>query len=376
MGILSPDYSQPYGALDPAAMRKRALWQGLMQAGVGLMGQGPTPYPQGPLSGLGAGLEGFSRGSLLGMEDARRDQQLGMQERRYGLEEQKYGLDIADAQREQADEERQRTELEAAISDLPPDQQAAARINPNAFFKPDESQKPPTGMKMGPNGNWVWDEEYLRGKQAMDRAGAAQTTVTVGGSTYNAPKSILASDQKKLELGAESYEKAKEILPLFGLAKDAATRYPGSGTAGETRLAAQKVLQWLGVENNAPAGEVLKSVQTRLGVLQRIPGSGATSDTEMSLYMQAVPGLLNTQPGNIALAEIGEKLILRRMENFERLEQYALDTGTTVGFQVDNTPLLTPAETNLLMGAIYGGQPATVAPVTGAPPGVTIRPVN
>jgi hypothetical protein len=115
----------------------------------------------------------------------------------------------------------------------------------------------------------------------------------------------------------------------------------------------------MGLPNNASSGEVLQGMQTRLGTLLRVPGSGATSNMEMSLYMQGVPGLFNTQKGNIALATIGKKLVQKRLENFQRLQAYVQEHGTSVGYQPDETPLLTPEETQMLLGSGGPDEPAS-----------------
>ncbi len=184
---------------------------------------------------------------------------------------------------------------------------------------------------------------WMRGNK---RAGASNSNVTV-----NAPKSLLAGDNKTMELGAEANAQAQEILPLFGIAREAAKNFDQSGPLGGVALFTQRMKNYMGYPNNAKDGEVLQAMQTRLGTLLRVPGSGATSNFEMALYMQGVPGLLNSQQGNIALANIGEKLIKRRMENYEALQRYVLENGTTVGFQPNDEPVLTPEDTAILQGA-------------------------
>jgi hypothetical protein len=173
----------------------------------------------------------------------------------------------------------------------------------------------------------------------------------------NGPKTIMAGDKKALELGAAAVEQAKEILPMFDIARASAQAFPQSGPLGKAALFYERGKAFLGLDNNANAGEVLQAMQTRLGSMLRIPGSGSTSDMEMSLYMQGVPSLLNTQQGNMALADIGKKLMQRRIQNYQKFQEYIAQNGSSVGYEPDDTPLLTPEET-----AVLSGQPAPSRP--------------
>lgn len=189
------------------------------------------------------------------------------------------------------------------------------------------------------------DADFTSWMRDNKKAGASNTSVTVG-----APKSILASDETFLKTGAEGYLQAQEILPLFGIAREASKKFSQSGPLGGAALMTERLKSYFGMDNNASAGEVLQGMQTRLGTLLRVPGSGATSNYEMGLYMQGVPGLLNSQQGNVALADIGEKLVKRRMRDFERYRDYVAKNGNGIGYVPDETPVLTPEEIQMLMG--------------------------
>ena len=60
--------------------------------------------------------------------------------------------------------------------------------------------------------------------------------------------------------------------------------------------------------------EVLTALRNQMAGLQRLPGSGATSDRDMALFLQAVPRLGNTREGNLALIDLGERLMRRRID--------------------------------------------------------------
>lgn len=52
-----------------AQAKKQGLYQGLLGAGIGMLGQGPSPYPIGFGQSLGQGLQGFQQGSRQGYND-------------------------------------------------------------------------------------------------------------------------------------------------------------------------------------------------------------------------------------------------------------------------------------------------------------------
>lgn len=196
---------------------------------------------------------------------------------------------------------------------------------------------------------------------AARQASAANNSVKI-----EMPKAINAGDSKAMELGAEDYAQAQSVLPMFTIAREAAKNFDQSGPMGKGALLLERGKALFGLPNNAAAGEVLQGMQTRLGALTRIPGSGATSDMEFSAYMQAVPGLLNSQPGNIALANIGEKLTRARMRNYEKFKKYVLENGSSIGYVPDETPILSQEDMQLLQGAM-NSQYSTAAPQQATP---------
>lgn len=173
-------------------------------------------------------------------------------------------------------------------------------------------------------------------------------------TNINLPKSINAGDSKLLESGSAEYLQAQQTLPLFGIAREAAKNFDQSGPMGKGALFYERGKAFFGLPNNAQAGEVLQAMQTKLGSLARLPGSGSTSDMEFSLYMQSAPGLLNSQKGNILLADIGEKLARARIKNYQSMQNYILTNGSSVGYQPDDAPALSPQEIQMLQSAAYG----------------------
>lgn len=293
----------------------------------------------------------------------------------------------AERQDKIAQQQQQLLAIRQAVSRLPKDQQALAMADPEGFFGaefksmfdkgsvPSSIQEFEYAVKNGYKGTpaQFWTDQK--------RASSGSSNVNI-----NMPKSINAGDEELMKTGADAYQQAQEIIPLFGIAKQSAMNFPNTGPLGKGALLVERGKQMLGLPNTASSGEVLQGMQTRLGTLMRVPGSGATSDMEMSLYMQGVPSLMNTQQGNIALADIGQKLMQRRMENYRAMQNYIASHGSSVGYAPNDTPVLTPKEINMLQQAPAdtgdtGGSeapPTTVAPSVppaGTPAGAKWSPV-
>jgi hypothetical protein len=250
---------------------------------------------------------------------------------------------------------------------LSEEEEIAAGFDPSGTYqrsstgKTDTLTAPQAKAKLGDTrkyrkGDREITEQFTEGGWQMLGEGAAFAPPANQSVSVNLPKSINAGDVKTMQIGAEATSQAQEVLPLFAIARESAKQFPQSGALGKGALLLERGKALFGLENNAQAGEVLQAMQTRLGSMLRIPGSGATSDMEMSLYMQGVPSLLNTQQGNVALADIGEKLMKRRIKNYQALQDYIVKNDSSAGYQPDETPVLTPEETQLLLNG--GNAPA------------------
>jgi hypothetical protein len=170
----------------------------------------------------------------------------------------------------------------------------------------------------------------------------------------NMPKSINAGDEEIMKAAGKDALLAQQTLPLFDIAQKAAQNAPNTGAAGEAVLGIERWKGFFNLENDAPAYEVLKAMQSRLGSLQRLPGSGSTSDYEYAAYMQAVPSLLNSQGGNVALARIGKKLTMQRLKNYSALQSYVMKNGSSVGFVPDDQSPLDQTDLAIIDAAASG----------------------
>lgn len=75
----------------------------------------------------------------------------------------------------------------------------------------------------------------------------------------------------------------------------------------------------------------LNALTARMAPQQRVPGSGTTSDRDLSLYLQAVPGLEKPGPANSAIARQARKDADRRAAYAQFLDVYASQNGTLIG---------------------------------------------
>jgi hypothetical protein len=134
MGARSPIFGMPQAPQGLLGLDRRkkqqlqAVADTLTQLGIGLMGQGTSTTPQSPLQGLAQGLQGASQ-----MQGVRQGQ--AQDERRMDMAEQQFGMQQQDFQAKQQFEQARQAQLEKLIAGLTPEQQAAARGNPDAFFK-------------------------------------------------------------------------------------------------------------------------------------------------------------------------------------------------------------------------------------------------
>jgi hypothetical protein len=101
------------------------------------------------------------------------------------------------------------------------------------------------------------------------------------------------------------------------------------------------------------AGSAAARAQMRSGGLdvalaQVQKTKGAVSNAEMSLFMQAAPGLQNTPQGNAALIDMIEKVGDRQILRATEMEKWRQQYGTLDGFEgawgqyVEQNPIITP----------------------------------
>lgn len=145
-----------------------------------------------------------------------------------------------------------------------------------------------------------------------ERRGAPPTTnVNVDN---RADSALLRADTDTMKTINEGTMQARGLMSLFDRAETAIRATPEGAGAQFAPIIGQ-VARSLGFDiQGTSEAEVLRSIQNQMASLQRLPGSGATSDRDMALFLQAVPRLGNTREGNLALVDMGRRLMQRRIE--------------------------------------------------------------
>lgn len=75
----------------------------------------------------------------------------------------------------------------------------------------------------------------------------------------------------------------------------------------------------------------MNALTARMAPQQRVPGSGTTSDRDLSLYLQAVPGMSRPGPANQAIARDARSSAARRAEKAAFFDRWAAERGTLMG---------------------------------------------
>jgi hypothetical protein len=125
---------------------------------------------------------------------------------------------------------------------------------------------------------------------------------------------LLRADAQTLQQVSEGTNQARGLLAMFERAREAVRAVP-EGMGAQLLPIIGQTARALGYDlPGTSEAEVLTSLRNQMAALQRLPGSGATSDRDMALFLQAVPRLGNTREGNLALIDMGERLMRRRID--------------------------------------------------------------
>jgi hypothetical protein len=92
-------------------------------------------------------------------------------------------------------------------------------------------------------------------------------------------------------------------------------------------------LPWLAKAAGAFDPEIaqMNALTARMAPQQRVPGSGTTSDRDLSLFLQAVPGMDRPGKANQAIARQARADADRRKAYVQFLDRYAQQNGTLLG---------------------------------------------
>ena len=204
----------------------------------------------------------------------------------------------------------------------------------------------------------------LEQKIALQKAGKAETNVTVGGEPPDGE--LRKSLDKKTgeiwagysETGATSAAMAQDMQVLDELIK-VAPQGPIGGRLAE---------MFPGVSS---AGDAFQSVVKRVAPTLRAPGSGATSDIEYDGMLRSLPALRNQPEANAMIAEIMKSKASINIERARIVDAYGSGTMSAGDArkaiaELDKRSIMTPEMKKALEGLGGGDAAPAGGPAIGA----------
>ena len=312
--------------------RSQRLWQagGDALAGIGqaLASQGPSQYPVSPFPAISQGL---AQGQQMGrqrqddyrqqaMDDLAR-QQAEQQQAEFLMKQEQY-------QNQQAQAAQQKKYIDDAIMELPPEQQALARANPDEFMKHlfDQKLPKPTDQPTSveefnfAQGNpayqeWLTQQANLKKPTTNINMPSPLTPDQIGQAKFGeeAAKANVAMFADSVKGGQSAARSLGDIKMLGALVKSAPT---GAGQPLVNATAGYAKRLGIDVSDvaNLPASQQIQSIVARIVPTLRPPGSGTMSDRDVELFQQSLPSLVNTPEGNQAIVANLEKIARRSMQ--------------------------------------------------------------
>ena len=409
MGNRSPIFGTPQApqnmfGLTPEAIaqrRKQRQFQGvsdtLTQLGIGLMGRGPSMTPQGPLQGLAEGLQGANQ--MMGqrqdqnMQQDRADMsqaQFGMQQQQFQAEQKKQAEQDAFAQARQA-------QMEKLISGLPPEQQAAARADPDTFFKayaeamfPKEQgpqsaiAKAQADLKAGRMSQAEYDA-YVRKEtyiQPPDQTNINMPVETAFAKSFGGAEGEAAGKLAN-DVGSQASAQLQNLQALQQAYSQLQAAGGDTNAMASLKLKATQIAQGLGMDpaslglpQNAGPGETINAITNQLALQMRNPAGGAgmpgaMSDADRQFLSQTVPNIDNSPQGFQAKIEISQKVAQRNAEMSARWNAYP--DQSQAGFRKFKQEWKKYTDANPLFGQ-QDRQKLNSGVTIGAPKGPTVTP--
>lgn len=276
----------------------------------------------------------------------------------------KQDLDARSARREQLDamrakaeaERQQQSVLEAEIGKLPPDQQAMARLNPEAFAKaqierafPDPTKAPP--MRERFDGMNVVQEEFVPGEGWRPIGSGprfnpkAGVNVSVGQPALNINMPSEKQANKVQEYYGAKFSELQEnaakadtdlarleqLNTLLGQVETGALA-PASQTVKRTLKSLGIEPESLGLADDVAPAEAAGALANQMALQLRDPSSGAgmpgaLSDSDRKFLTQMIPGLTTSKEGRELMIDFNRKLIQRRRDVAKIARDFASKNG-------------------------------------------------
>ena len=276
------------------------LGSGMFMGGLGLIG-GPSRNPINPMQNM-------MQGMGMAQQNRQRQQQMTMQE-------QFRQAQIKKMEDETLAKQQQAATLEAAIATLPPEDQAQARANPNAFLKPEtQAALPSEIVQYQYAAGQGYKGTFQEWKNSNSAAGASKTEI-------NLP----ADMPYKLEPGfmlKDPDDPSKGVTPIPGGAKDAVS----AGDAAKVQMLRTAQEAYAGVEELVYDEDGSPNYTNLTSAAAKIPYSdGRELSVRMEYGIQA-----------ITRAETGAAMPDTEVENTrKRFQPSPLDNAKTVKLKLD-----------------------------------------
>lgn len=256
-------------------------------------------------------------GALQSMQDASRAQlerqRMQNEMRRGKVTEQREGDVYSRQQQEWRRQDERRQSMDAWLGTLSPEQQAAARANPEAAHEAFMEAQAAANAPITP---------YQREQLALARRGQDMDFVTSQAAQEMRQRSLSlrGPDRDLMETIRNSSGSANELLSMAQMFREANSR---TGTGGLTEY-----LPFNGFSGDRAS---MRQLESMMRGMMRPVGSGATSDYEQRLYAQGAPRVDMLGPQNEQVIRNIETLA--RIRNARRYfyEDYADSTGTLNG---------------------------------------------
>ena len=194
----------------------------------------------------------------------------------------------------------------------------------------------------------------------MKRAGASNTSVTVGGEPSDG-ELRKGLDKAEAELWGE-YKKQGAVSG--GMGQDFEVLDELMKSAPQGMLQGRLAEMFPGFSS---AGDAFQSIVKRIAPTLRAPGSGATSDIEYDGMLKSLPALRNKPEANVMIGEIMKAKAALNMQRSDIVTRYqtgeisASDARRMIG-EIDKRSIMTPEMKRALAGI---GPADTTAPVAG-----------
>jgi hypothetical protein len=311
--------NQPFGMAPPQGYdRQAAIKAGALQLGTNMLA---NPYAT-PMEAIG---KGYQNAQAQGGDRALK-----------AMQAQQMLFDMDEKKRKKAEEDERRLLFERTIQGLPPDQQALAQANPEAFMqhqfqqtfaqpeKPtDDLREYDAARKQGYTGSFM---DYM---SEIKRAGAPQTTVDLKGENAYAVDrgKAFAKTASDIDDGERSaFKTINSLNQMETLVKDPSF-YSGFGAAQLNSL--KKAAVALGADPSTITSTEQFNTLSKQTALDTMGGSLGTgfSNADRDFVEGQVPNIANTPAGNLSIIGINRKMQKRKIEIARLARAYEKKNG-------------------------------------------------